>query len=63
MCITHINILSEIKKLCKRDSCVLIRPNRTQYNAANIGKGMDANKAPNFPAEIWLVFEGISEEK
>jgi hypothetical protein len=26
------------------------RPNRTQYNAANIGKGIDANTAPNFPA-------------
>jgi len=26
------------------------RPNTTQYIAANIGKGMDANTAPNFPA-------------
>lgn len=28
------------------------RPKRTQYNAANIGKGIDANTAPNFPAKI-----------
>jgi hypothetical protein len=27
------------------------RPNRTQYKAANIGKGIDANTAPNFPAD------------
>ena len=26
------------------------RPNKTQYTAANIVKGIDANKAPNFPA-------------
>jgi hypothetical protein len=25
------------------------RPKRTQYNAANIGKGIDAKTAPNFP--------------
>lgn len=25
-------------------------PNRTQYNAAYIGKGIDAKTAPNFPA-------------
>lgn len=24
-------------------------PNKTQYMAANIGKGIDAKKAPNFP--------------
>ena len=28
------------------------RPKRTQYNAAYIGKGIDANTAPNFPANI-----------
>ena len=27
-------------------------PNRTQYMAANIGNGMDAKKAPNFPENI-----------
>lgn len=26
------------------------KPNNTQYTAAKIGKGIDANKAPNFPA-------------
>lgn len=26
------------------------RPKRTQYNAAYIGKGIDAKTAPNFPA-------------
>jgi hypothetical protein len=25
------------------------RPNKTQYIAANIGNGIDANKAPNLP--------------
>lgn len=25
------------------------RPNNTQYSPANIGKGMDAKIAPNFP--------------
>lgn len=28
------------------------RPNKTQYTAANIVKGIEANNAPNFPAEI-----------
>ena len=27
-------------------------PNKTQYMAANIGKGIDAKKAPNFPEGI-----------
>lgn len=27
-------------------------PKRTQYNAANIGMGIDANTAPNFP--VWI---------
>lgn len=27
------------------------RPNKTQYTAANMVKGIDANKAPNFPAK------------
>lgn len=26
------------------------RPKRTQCNAANMGKGIDAKRAPNFPA-------------
>lgn len=26
-------------------------PKRMQYSAANIGKGMDANTAPNFPTD------------
>lgn len=26
------------------------RPKRIQYSAANIGKGIDANTAPNLPA-------------
>jgi len=26
------------------------RPKSTQYNAANMGNGIDANRAPNFPA-------------
>lgn len=28
------------------------RPNRTQYTAAKMVKGIDAKKAPNFPAAI-----------
>lgn len=28
------------------------RPKRTQYIAANIGNGIDANKAPNFPESM-----------
>jgi len=24
-------------------------PNKTQYTAANMGNGIDANRAPNFP--------------
>lgn len=28
------------------------RPNRTQYIAANIVKGIDANNAPNFPMDM-----------
>lgn len=28
------------------------RPNITQYTAANIVKGIDANNAPNFPTQI-----------
>lgn len=34
-----------------QDDDVPTRPNRTQYNAENIGKGIDANTAPNFPAD------------
>lgn len=33
------------------------RPKRTQYNAANIGKGIDANTAPNFPVKTYLEFQ------
>lgn len=43
-----------IRELCmsfaiteKKDSPTM--PNKTQYMAANIGKGMDAKKAPNLP--------------
>lgn len=31
------------------------RPNRTQYIAANIVKGIDANRAPNLPVIIFKV--------
>lgn len=27
------------------------RPKRIQYSAANIGKGIEANTAPNFPTD------------
>lgn len=38
------------KNVCNRN--LPTRPNKTQYTAANMVKGIDANKAPNFPARI-----------
>lgn len=36
---------------CKKDSpTAATMPNITQYIAANIGNGMEANSAPNFPS-------------
>lgn len=35
-----------------KTECSPTRPNMTQYRAANIVNGIDANKAPNFPTEI-----------
>lgn len=34
-------------------------PNRTQYMAANIGKGIDAKKAPNFPERCRITQSNI----
>lgn len=37
-------------------SLIPTRPKRTQYNAAYIGKGIDAKTAPNFPANRHVAF-------
>lgn len=37
-------------KLVNENRCSPTKPNNTQYAAANMGKGIDANSAPNFPA-------------
>mgnify|MGYP004712567971 FL=1 len=36
------------------DKCRIVpaSPNITQYTAANMVKGIDANSAPNFPAHV-----------
>lgn len=50
-------VIDEVEESTQKDfldepNSIPTSPKRTQYNAANIGKGIDANTAPNFPANL-----------
>jgi len=47
---TLVNVYEQEQLVTMQSHYVPTRPKTTQYIAANIGKGMDANTAPNFPA-------------